>query len=207
MCCILALGLDCLRQFQPIETLTAYITYARTNVQPVITEVAGEELISAYVAMRRVGEDSRSQEKRITATTRQLESLIRLSEAHARMRLSPFVERSDVVEATRLMREAIRASATDPVTGLIDIDLLNTGAGQQQRRLRSDLQREVNNMMEALGPNRSLRWADALRQLGEQSSIAVDPLEFAEVIRALENEGIVKVVGERDKRTIRKVRN
>jgi len=173
----------------------------------VITEAAGEELISAYVAMRRVGEDSRSQEKRITATTRQLESLIRLSEAHARMRLSPFVERSDVVEATRLMREAIRASATDPVTGLIDIDLLNTGAGQQQRRLRSDLQREVNNMIDALGPNRSLRWADALKQLGEQSSIAVDPLEFAEVIRALENEGIVKVVGERDKRTIRKVRN
>ncbi|KAF8336954.1 MCM-domain-containing protein [Cantharellus anzutake] len=191
----------------PVETLTAYINYARTNVQPVITEDAGEELITAYVAMRRVGEDSRSQEKRITATTRQLESLIRLSEAHARMRLSPFVEVSDVSEATRLMREAIRASATDPLTGLIDIDLLNTGAGQQQRRLRSDLQREVVNMLDALGANRSLRWADALKQLGEQSSITIDPIEFAEIIKALENEGSVKVVGEREKRTIRKIRS
>ncbi|KAG6859206.1 hypothetical protein C0991_001110 [Blastosporella zonata] len=37
----------------------------------------------------------RASEKRITATTRQLESMIRLSEAHARMRFSEFVELQD----------------------------------------------------------------------------------------------------------------
>jgi DNA replication licensing factor MCM4 len=61
--------------------------------------------------MRKVGEDPRSSERRITATTRQLESMIRLSEAHARMRFSETVDEEDVKEAGRLIREAIRESA------------------------------------------------------------------------------------------------
>lgn len=40
----------------------------------------------------------------ITATPRQLESMVRLSEALARMRLSSTVERHDVAEAVRLMK-------------------------------------------------------------------------------------------------------
>jgi len=40
--------------------------------------------------------------------------------------------------------------------------------------------------------------------LGDQSSVKVDPVERAEVIKGLENEGsVVKVVRERKKRTIR----
>ena len=40
----------------------------------------------------------------VSATPRQLESLVRLSEALARMRLAPTVEAADVAEALRLMR-------------------------------------------------------------------------------------------------------
>ena len=40
----------------------------------------------------------------ITATPRQLESLVRIGEALARMRLSPTVEREDAAEALRLMQ-------------------------------------------------------------------------------------------------------
>jgi DNA replicative helicase MCM subunit Mcm2 (Cdc46/Mcm family) len=61
--------------------------------------------------MRKAGIDSRTQEKRITATTRQLESMIRLSEAHARMRWSEEVELEDVEEANRLIKSALRESA------------------------------------------------------------------------------------------------
>jgi hypothetical protein len=32
---------------------------------------------------------------------------------------------------------------TDPLTGQIDLDLINTGAGSATRRLRGDLKREV----------------------------------------------------------------
>lgn len=96
---------------QPLETLTSYITYARSKIHPVLTEGASEALVQAYVEMRKAGMDSRTQEKRITATTRQLESMIRLGEAHARMRLSDRVEEEDIREAVRLIKSALRESA------------------------------------------------------------------------------------------------
>ncbi|KAG1678352.1 DNA replication licensing factor mcm4-B [Nymphon striatum] len=50
----------------------------------------------------------------ISAYPRQLESLIRLSEAHAKVRLADVVETIDVEEAKRLHREALKQSTTDP---------------------------------------------------------------------------------------------
>ena len=190
---------------QPLSELSAYIDYARSKISPIITEQAGEELVSAYVEMRNMGDDPRASEKCITATTRQLESLIRLSEAHARMRFSEFVEVEDVKESSRLMREAIRTSAMDPRTGKIDMGLLNTGTGTGQRKLREDMRKEIMNVLDAGAKGKAIKWSDVIKALGEQSSVKVDPLEFSEVIKGLENEGIVKVVGERDKRMIRRI--
>lgn len=173
-----------------------------------LSSEASDELVASYVSLRAIGaNEPRAAEKRITATTRQLESMIRLSEAHARMRFAAHVELQDVQEACRLMREAIRTSAMDPRTGKIDMGLLNTGTGVGQRRLRDDMRRELLGMLDSVGgtKSRGIRWGDAIRRLGEQSSIRVDAVEFAEVIKALENEGVVVVVGERDKRMIRKV--
>lgn len=152
-----------------------------------------------------MGDDPRASEKRITATTRQLESLIRLSEAHARMRFSEFVELEDVKESSRLMREAIRTSAMDPRTGKIDMGLLNTGTGTGQRKLREDMSKEILNVLDVGAKGKAMKWSDVMKTLGEQSSVKVDPLEFSEVIKGLENEGVVKVVGERDKRMIRRI--
>lgn len=189
-----------------MHELSAYIDYARSKIHPVITEDAGTELVHAYVEMRNMGDDPRANEKRITATTRQLESMIRLSEAHARMRFSEFVEVQDVREASRLMREAIRTSAMDPRTGKIDMSMLNTGTGQGQRKMREDMRKGVLSVLEGAGGGRGgVRWAEVLKLLGGQSSVKVDPTEFSEVIKAMENEGVIKVVGEREKRMIRKM--
>ena len=188
-----------------MEQLSAYITYAKTRVNPVLTEEASKELVTSYVNLRNVGHDPRTSEKRITATTRQLESMIRLSEAHARMRLSSFVELLDVEEACRLMREAIRTSATDPRTGQIDMDLINTGTSLQQRKMRGDLKKEILSLLDGAAGTRGIRWADLIKQLGSQSSVPIESNEFSETIRALETEGIVKVVGERERRTIKRI--
>ena len=58
----------------------------------------------------------------ITAYPRQLESLIRLAEAHAKMRFSNSVELPDVEEAWRLHREALKQAATDPTSGQCPTD-------------------------------------------------------------------------------------
>ncbi|KAI0080394.1 MCM-domain-containing protein [Panus rudis PR-1116 ss-1] len=196
------------QEIVPMDELAAYVTYARLKINPTITEEASNELVNCYVTLRKAGEDPRSNEKRITATTRQLESMIRLSEAHARMRFSPFVELQDVKEAFRLMREAINTSARDPTTGEVDMGLLDTGISRAQRKLRSDMRKEVLNLLDgmgAAGAARGVRWADAYKKLEDQSSIRVTPADFQEVIKELEQEGLVKVIGERERRMIRRV--
>lgn len=65
--------------------------------------------------------------KTITATPRQLESMIRISEALAKMRLSKMVEKADVEEAVRLINHALQQAATDPNTGEINMDIITTG--------------------------------------------------------------------------------
>ena len=188
----------------PLETLTAYITYARAKIHPVLTQEASEALVTAYVEMRKAGTDSRTQEKRITATTRQLESMIRLSEAHARMRFCESVELSDVLESVRLIKSALRESATDPLTGQIDLDLINTGAGSMARRIRGDMKREILALVDSSG-RLGLRWTAAIKNLEGQSATPVDHAEFAEVVKGLVDEGIVKIVGEKERRTIRRL--
>merc|ERR1712083_1280134 len=106
-----------------MDILRDYVKYAKQSYNPVLSDAAGQQLIENYVEMRKIGA-GRGQ---ITAYPRQLESLIRLAEAHARMRFSNTVELMDVEEAARLHREALKQSATDPLTGRIDVSILTTG--------------------------------------------------------------------------------
>ena len=206
----------------PIETLTSYISYARNRINPVLTKEAGDALAARYVELRKVGEDPRSSERRITATTRQLESMIRLSEAHARMRFADEVVVDDVEEAARLIREAAKSSATDPTTGLIDLDLINTGRSHHQRKLAGDLRREFLQLLDQLGGGtargaspsrgpsataltRAVRYVDLAKALNDQSSVPIDPTDLYELVRTLESEGVVKTAGERERKTVRRI--
>ena len=107
----------------PRDFLAKYISYARKYSQPMLTEAASNQLINVYLAMRNTG----NAKKTITATPRQLESMIRIAEAIAKMRLAVEVETRDVTEAVNLIKQAMRQSATDPKTGEIDMDLITTG--------------------------------------------------------------------------------
>lgn len=71
----------------PRSFLTNYISYAKRMVNPIITPPVAKRLAQAYVDMRKLGSSS----KCVTATPRQLDSMIRISEALARMRLSAVV--------------------------------------------------------------------------------------------------------------------
>ncbi|KAK1147028.1 MCM DNA helicase complex subunit [Aspergillus melleus] len=188
----------------PVEFLTAYITYAKNKVHPVLTPAAGKVLSDAYVNMRKLGDDIRSADRRITATTRQLESMIRLSEAHARMRLSPEVTAGDVEEAVRLIRSAIKQAATDSRTGLIDMGLLTEGTSASERRQRETLKRGVLSAVDEVGSGGTARWAEVFRVLNEQNN-ALDGAQFTDAVRALETEGHVNVLGDGARRSIRRV--
>ena len=193
--------------FQPIEFLTSYISYARTNIHPKISEEASQALVKAYVSMRALGADVRAADRRITATTRQLESMIRLAEAHAKMRMSSEVTANDVHEAVRLIQSALKQSATDSRTGLIDMGLLTEGTSAAERRRKTDLKDAVLSAVDEMlrSGSASVRVSEVLRRVGETSSVAVESAELAEALRSLEGEGKLLVSGEGARRSVRRV--
>lgn len=65
---------------------------------PRLSDAAALKLVNVYKDMRRDGRER----KVVVATPRQLESLIRLSEAFARMRLKELVGMEEVEAASRL---------------------------------------------------------------------------------------------------------
>lgn len=156
--------------------------------------------------MRKLGEDIRSSERRITATTRQLESMIRLSEAHAKMRLSSIVTRDDVLEAVRLIKSALKQAATDSRTGKIDMSLLTEGTSASERKRKADLKNSVLALLDDLTRSgTAARYSEVLKRLNEGASLPVDAPEFAEACRLLEVEGAVQLIGEGARRSIRRV--
>jgi len=164
--------------------------------------------VRSYVAMRKLGEDIRAAERRITATTRQLESMIRLAEAHAKMRLSTEVTEHDVDEAVRLIQSALKQAATDARTGLIDMGLLTEGTSASERKRKGDLKDGVLGVLDEMlraGGAASVRYGDVVRTMSERATVALEGAEFAEAVRTLEQEGKVQVVGEGPRRSIRRV--
>lgn len=193
---------------QPIEFLTLYISHARTNIHPTLTQPAANALTEAYVAMRSLGNSIQASDRRITATTRQLESMIRLSEAHAKMRLSQTVEESDVNEAVRLIKSAIKASATDARTGLIDMGLLSEGGGASERRRKEELKRSILmglDSNEEVRNGGTVRYADLYRTIADGATAEVEGSDFSQAIQALEAEGKIMVLGEGARRVVRRV--
>ncbi|CAJ0545907.1 Ff.00g093800.m01.CDS01 [Fusarium sp. VM40] len=189
----------------PVEFLTLYISYARSKIQPTISKEAAEELVECYVAMRSLGQDVRAADKRITATTRQLESMIRLAEAHAKMRLAGVVTRADVQEANRLIQSALKTAATDS-QGRIDMSLLTEGTSAADRKRRDELRTALLRLLDEMtaGGN-TVRWGDVARRLSEGASITIEQSEFNEVMRALETENAIMIMGEGARRTVRRV--
>lgn len=157
--------------------------------------------------MRALGADVSASEKRITATTRQLESMIRLSEAHAKMRLSETVEASDVHEAVRLIQSAIRQAATDARTGLIDMSLLTEGTSASERRRKADLAAAVVGSLDEMTRSGSaqVRYTDLVKFLSERSSLGIETGEVNDALRVLEQEGKVQLSGEGARRSVRRV--
>tara|TARA_B110000977_G_scaffold132451_1_gene168700 strand:+ start:70232 stop:71884 length:1653 start_codon:yes stop_codon:yes gene_type:complete len=146
-------------------TLTDYISYARKTYTPILNDEAAEMLVEGYVDMRRLG----GGRKTITATPRQLESLVRLSESLARMRLSNVVEAKDATEALRLMRVAMQQAAWDPKTGQIDMDKILTGHSASDRRHRGQVADGIAEILAESGSGR-LRVSELVTKLKERNS-------------------------------------
>lgn len=188
-----------------VEFLTSYISYARAKVHPAISPAAASQLVECYIDMRKIGQDMHTTEKRITATTRQLESMIRLSEAHAKMRLSETVIVDDVREAYRLIQSALKTAATD-AQGRIDMSLLTEGTSAADRKHKVELKKAVLHLLDdmAAGVN-NVQWSDVVRRLAQGEYGQVEAADFTEAMRTLEAEGAIVIGGDGARKNIRRI--
>ena len=160
--------------------------------------------------MRQLGPAQVAGKRTISATARQLESLIRISEALAKMQLSDIVKEEHVIEALRLMRVAICEAATDPRTGQIDMDLITTGMyharllifplltmlGRSQRARQSlkDLYEAVKEAITMMASN-TTKVAILFQQIQSQASLPVAREDFDQVLKQLSEEDFISLTG------------
>ena len=111
------------------ELLRKYIAYAK-RIDPVLTEEAAADVRQYYLKMRAM---SGSTESPVAITPRQLEGLVRLSEARAKSFLRDRVEVEDTRAIIRLMTLSLQDVGIDTTTGKIDIDVIMTGKPKSLR--------------------------------------------------------------------------
>jgi len=99
------------RDLFSLSFLRKYIMYVKHRVRPMLTDETSEFLTSAYANLR-TKEDS----KTLPITARTFETMIRLSEAHAKCRLSPLVTVEDARAAIDVMNYALYHEATPATT-------------------------------------------------------------------------------------------
>ncbi|XP_015586972.1 DNA replication licensing factor MCM4 [Cephus cinctus] len=171
-----------------MSILRDYIVYAKEHVHPTLSEEAQQRFVQAYVDMRRVG----STRGQITAYPRQLESLIRLAEAHAKVRFSNTVEIEDVEEAWRLHREALKQSATDPMTGKIDVSILTTGMTAAARNRRVQFTAFLKQFIKSKGKS-TLSYQKIFNEVKEKSQVLITRDIFEDSLKELQDEGVIVV--------------
>ncbi len=102
-----------------IDILTKYLGYAK-RIEPILTKEAESKIMEFYLKMRSLDGD----DKMITITPRQLEGLIRLSTARARILLKNQIEEEDAERAIYLFEQMLENSGIDVNTGKVDIGVL-----------------------------------------------------------------------------------
>ncbi|MFH1126593.1 MAG: minichromosome maintenance protein MCM [archaeon] len=112
--------------------LRKYISYVKSNINPKLTKAAQNAIEVFYVGLR--SKYSGTEEvSSVPIGARQLEALVRLSEASARVRLSPKVKKEDAQRAIKLLTDCLMQVGIDPETGKFDIDRLESGTTSSQR--------------------------------------------------------------------------
>jgi replicative DNA helicase Mcm len=134
------------------ELFRKYVAYAKQKVKPMLSDEAVKEIRDFYVRMRNmpVSADSAGM-KSIPISARQLEALVRLSEAHAKMRLSKKVTAEDSKIAIDIIKYYMNQIGRDPETGSFDIDRIAVGVSTSQRSKVIILRETLTRLEEKLG--------------------------------------------------------
>jgi replicative DNA helicase Mcm len=112
-----------------LDLLRKYISYAK-GIKPVLTQDALKRLNDFYLAMRSASE---AEDSPVAITARQLEALVRTSEARARAALRKDVTAEDAEAAVAIMKRSLEEVGIDMSSYKMDIDIIMTGKPKSVR--------------------------------------------------------------------------
>ncbi|MGQ9479475.1 MAG: minichromosome maintenance protein MCM [Thermoproteota archaeon] len=177
----------------PPEMLRKYLTYCK-RITPKLTPEASERIKEFFLQMRSSSQEFNSP---IPITPRHLESLIRLSEARARVMLREEVTVEDAEVAIRLMNYSLSTAGLDVSSGKIDIDILMTGRSRSRWEKVRIILKEIENLESEMGK----ALLSELRKRCEEKKIETD--EFYRLIEQMREQGVIMMP---DEETVRRIR-
>ena len=133
------------------KLLRKYIAYAKQKIKPKLTDEAIEEIKNFYVKLRNQQIRSESDIKPIPITARQLEGIIRLSEAHARMHLSEQVKKIDAQKAIEILKMSLQQVGYDEESQSFDIDKMTTGITSSKRGKILSVREAISQLESKIG--------------------------------------------------------
>jgi replicative DNA helicase Mcm len=133
----------------PIEPdlFRKYVSYAK-NLKPTLTQEALELLKGFYLLMRSASETEGTP---VAITARQLESLVRISEARARASLRNKVRAEDAERAIEIMKTSLEQVGIDISSHKFDIDIIMTGKPKSLRDKMSVILGLISSMEKETG--------------------------------------------------------
>jgi len=163
------------------ELFRKYVAYAKQKCVPDLTDEAFDEIKDFYVKLRNAS--TQAEGGSISISARQLQGLVRLSEAHAKSRLSPTVDREDAQVAIRLTRYYMLQVGYDPETKTFDIDRATTKISSSERSKLIQIKEKVKELEGRYGKQISL---DILRQ---EFADTISDHDFEETVEKLKKSG------------------
>jgi replicative DNA helicase Mcm len=169
------------------ELLRKYIAYARRSIIPIMTDGAMEGLKRFFIELRQQSETNEDI-KRVTITARQLEAMVRMTEASAKVRLSTEANETDAERAIKIFQYYMsKVANTD--TGGFDIDFISSDTSSSQRGRIKQIQRVVRDLADREGASKSGPAAKDIREALDDKGIAVPRLE--EDLRTMTRNGML----------------
>jgi len=162
--------------------LRKYISYTK-NIKPQLTEEALTRLKDFYLEMRAASETEGTP---IAITARQLESLVRVAEARARVAYRKEILAEDAEAAIRIMGMSLKEVGIDVTSGKQDIDIIMTG---RPKSVRDRLQVILGNIIEMEKETGMVEKSALLQKLRSENEI--NAMEAERLIGQLIKEGTI----------------
>ena len=167
----------------PPPCLKKYIAYARRYVHPRLTPAAARVLQTFYLELRAQHHAGDC----VPITTRQLESMIRLTEARAKLELREEATEQDALDVVEIMKACMVDTFSDHV-GVLDFSRSQMGSGMSGRGAAKKFIQVLQRQADVQQKN--LFTVDEMKTLATMAGINV-PGAFSDFILTLNNQGFL----------------